>query len=60
VIGQYYIYSFTYSSSRTLDTLDDRGMGIRFFLFFAESIPALGPTQPPSEEVPGALFSGVK
>jgi hypothetical protein len=35
-----------------------RGVGI--FLFTAESRTALGPSQPPIQWVPGALFLGVK
>jgi hypothetical protein len=46
--------------------LDDRGSRVRFpaglgiFLFTAASRTALGPTQPPIQRVPEALFLGVK
>jgi hypothetical protein len=34
--------------------------GQEIFLFFMSSRPALGPTQPPIQWVPGALSAGVK
>jgi hypothetical protein len=46
--------------------LDDRGSRVRFaagleiFSFTTVSRPALGPTQTPIQEVPGALFLRVK
>jgi hypothetical protein len=47
--------------------LDDRGVGIRVpmggsknFYFSMSSTPALGPTQPPMQWVPGALSPRVK
>jgi hypothetical protein len=44
--------------------LDDRGFeyrqGLGIFLFTTVSRPALGPTQPPIQRVPGALSIGVK
>jgi hypothetical protein len=46
--------------------LDDRGVGVpspgrvKNFLFSTSSRPALGPTQPPIEWVPGVLSQGVK
>jgi hypothetical protein len=46
--------------------LENREVGVRVpvkvknFLFFTSSRPALGPTQPPIQWVPGALSQGVK
>jgi hypothetical protein len=46
--------------------LDNRGSGIRFpaglgiFLLTTASRTALGPTQPPIQWTPGALYMGVK
>jgi hypothetical protein len=44
--------------------LDDRMIGVRFpsgaVLFYTVSRPALGPTQPPMQGVPGTLSLGVK
>jgi hypothetical protein len=46
--------------------LDDRGIGVpspgkaKNFLFYKSYGPALGPTQPPIQWVPGALSPGVK
>jgi hypothetical protein len=46
--------------------LDDRMIGVRFsaglgiFLFDTASSPTLGPTKPPIQWLPGALFLGVK
>jgi hypothetical protein len=44
--------------------LDDRGFespqGLGIFLFTAASRPAMGPTQPPIQWVPGALSLGLK
>jgi hypothetical protein len=43
---------------------DDQGFEsqqrLEILLFTTASRPALGPTQPPTKEVPGALFWGVK
>jgi hypothetical protein len=61
----------TLNKSRMEDTatgygLDDRMIGDRFpagagnFLFDTVSTPALGPTQPPIQGIPGALSLGVK
>jgi hypothetical protein len=45
--------------------LDDRGVGVPVpvgskFFFSIASRPALGPTKPPIQRVPGALSPGVK
>jgi hypothetical protein len=44
--------------------LDDRGLesrqGLGIFLFTTAFRPALGPTQPPIQCVPGVLFLGIK
>jgi hypothetical protein len=44
--------------------LDDGGVRVPAeagnFLFTTASIPAVGPTQPPIQWVPGALYLGVK
>jgi hypothetical protein len=47
--------------------LDDRAIGVRFpaggsgfFPLDSVSSPALGPTQPPVQRVPGVLSPGVK
>jgi hypothetical protein len=44
--------------------LDDQGFksqqGLGIFLFTTASTPALGPTQPPIQWVPGALSLGLK
>jgi hypothetical protein len=43
---------------------DDRGVGVRApvgsRILFTSSIPAMGPTQPSIQRVPGALSPGVK
>jgi hypothetical protein len=58
-----YSFSHVYRSrySGSLGTEQPRGRdsspgSIRHFLFSASSMPALGPTQPPIQCVPGALF----
>jgi hypothetical protein len=65
-----YLYLFliylTHSGSTTGYELDHRGFGVRFLvgtryiLFCIRSRPALGPTQPPTQWVPGAVSPGVK
>jgi hypothetical protein len=46
--------------------LEDRGVGVRvlirsrIFIFSRSSTPALGPTQPPIQQVPGVLYPGIK
>jgi hypothetical protein len=58
------VYKIKYSGDRIAQKysahgLDDRGLESRqslgIFLFTTMSIPALGPTQPPIQWVPGAL-----
>jgi hypothetical protein len=38
----------------------DSQLGLGIFLFVTVSRPALGPTQPPIQGVPGALSLGIK